>query len=110
MVAKAAEELWQDYRFLTKEMLKFLTQQDMELFYNLMKQRERLQTLIEQTANNGFKVSTAGRKLLNEIKEDNENISRNMQLQLNRSKRHHQVSEVYSGASTAPSSRMNWKR
>ena len=36
MVGKTAQALWQDYQFLTKEMKKFLTQQDMELFNNLM--------------------------------------------------------------------------
>ena len=36
MGGKTAEALWQDYQFLTKEMLKFLAQPDMDLFYELM--------------------------------------------------------------------------
>ena len=110
MVGKTAEALWQDYRFLTKEMVKFLAKQDMELFNNLLNQRERLQTIIDQTADEGFKVSPQGRSLLSEIQQVNQDITSNMQLLLNRSKRQHQVSEAYGAASTTAISQMNWKR
>lgn len=110
MEAKTTQDLWQDYRFLTKEMIKFLAKPDMNLFYDLMDQRERLQTIIDQTADDGFKGSPEGQNLLIEIRQDNQYIIDNLQFQINRSKRHHQVSEVYSGANTAPVSRMNWKR
>lgn len=110
MEGKKEQALWQDYRFLTKEMKKFLTEQDMELFYNLLNQRDQLQTIIDQTPNDGFKVSPEGRSLLAEIQQDNQYIIENVQFRLSRSKRHHQVSEVYSGTGSAPVSRMNWKR
>lgn len=110
MVGKTAQALWQDYHFLTKEMMKFLTKQDMDLFYNLLNQRERLQTIIDQTADNDFKVSPEGRILLTEIQRDSEYIVYNLQLRLSGSKRQHQVSEAYSGASTTAVSQMNWKR
>jgi len=110
MEGKTAQALWEDYRFLTKEMMKFLLQQDMELFNNLMSQRERLQTIIELTVDDGFKVSPQGNSLLSEIQKVNQDITDNMQLVLNRSKRHHQISEAYSAASTTVVSQMNWKR
>ena len=110
MVGRTAQAMWQDYRFLTKEMMKFSTKKDMDLFYDLMNQRERLQTIIEQTADNGFKVSQEGRSLLTEIQHDSQNIIHNLQLRHSNSKRQHQVSEAYSGLSTAPVSRMSWKR
>ncbi len=110
MASKTAEALWQDYRFLTREMKKFLIQQDMELFNDLMSQRERLQTIIDQTSDEGFKVSSVGRSLLSEIHQMNQDITANMQLLLNRSKQQHQVSEAYSAASTTAVSQMNWKR
>ncbi len=110
MVDRTAQAMWQDYQFLTKEMMKFLTEQDMDLFYNLMNQRERLQTIIDQTADDGFKVSPEGRSLLTEIQQDSQNIIHNLQLRRSSSKRQHQVSEAYSGLSTAPISRMSWKR
>jgi len=110
MADKTAKDLWQDYRFLTKEMVKFLAKQDMKLFYDLMSQRERLQVIIDQTADDGFKVSTVGRSLLIEIKEDSRAIIQNMQLRLNSSKRQQQVSDAYSGYGTEPVSRMSWNR
>lgn len=110
MEGKTAQALWQDYQFLTKEMMKFLAKQDMELFYNLMKQRERLQAVIEQTEDDGFKVSPAGHSLLNEIWQENQNITENLQARFRNIKRKHQVAEAYSGSGTAQASRMNWKR
>jgi len=110
MSGKTAEALWQDYQFLTKEMLKFLAQPDMDLFYELMNQREKLQTIIEQTDDDGFKVSKDGRILLRGIQQMNQEITDNMQLLLSRSKRQHQVSEAYGAASTTAVSQMNYKR
>ncbi|HZK54562.1 MAG TPA: hypothetical protein VFC84_10260 [Desulfosporosinus sp.] len=110
MVGKTAEALWQDYQFLTKEMLKFLVKQDMDLFYELMNQRETLQVILEQTADKGFKISKDGQSLLSEIKHMNGEITDSMQLLLSRSKRQHQVSEAYGAASTTAVSQMNWKR
>lgn len=107
---KTAPALWQDYRFLTKEMLKFLAKQDMELFYELLNQRERLQTIIDQTADGGFKASSVGRSLLFEIQQDSQTISQNLQVRLGSSKRQHQVSEAYSSVNTTAVSQMNWKR
>ena len=110
MVGKTAEALWQDYLFLTKEMKKFLIKQNMELFNNLLNQRERLQAIIDQTADDGFKFSSQGRNLLSEIQQINQDITGNMQLLLTRSKRQHQVSEAYGATSTTAVSQMNWKR
>jgi uncharacterized protein YoxC len=110
MKGKTAEALWQDYHFLTKEMKKFLTQQDMELFNDLMNQREMLQTIIDETADNGFKVSGKGKNLLTEIQQVNQEITNNMQLLHSSSKRHHQVSEAYGAASTTAVCQMDWKR
>lgn len=107
---KSAQSLWQDYHFLTKEMLKFLTKQDMELFYDLMNQREGLQILIEQTPDDGFKQSPAGRSLLNEIRQESQHILQEMQIRMGKSKRQHQVSKAYSTASTTAVSQMNWER
>ncbi|WP_407307302.1 hypothetical protein [Desulfosporosinus sp. SB140] len=97
MEEKIVQALWQDYRFLTKEMIKFLSKQDMELFYNLMEQRGRLQSKIEHTTDNGFKDSTAGRSMLAEIQQDNQFIIEHLQLRRNRVKKHRQVIDSYGG-------------
>ena len=110
MGGKTAEALWQDYQFLTKEMKKFLIQEDMELFNDLMNQRERLQTIIDQTPDDGFKISQQGKSMLSEIRQMNQDITANMQLLLSRSKHQHQVTEAYGAVSTTAVSQMNWKR
>lgn len=110
MVRKTAEALWQDYQFLTKEMLKFIGKQDMDLFNDLLNQRERLQAIIEQTADDGYKISPQGKSLIREIQQINQEITNNMQLLHNSNKRQHQVSEAYGAVSTTAVSQMNWKR
>ena len=104
------ETLWQDYRFLTKEMVNFLAKEDMDLFYDLMNQREQLQTIIDQAIDDDFKDSLAGRSLLAEIQQDSKNIIQAMQIRLGSIKRQHQISEAYSVASTTAVSGVNWKR
>lgn len=108
MESRTPQALWQDYRFLTKEMLKFLSSQDMDLFYELLNQRGSLQTIIEQTADDGFKDSIAGQNLLAEIKMDNENITNNLQHRLMRLQRNHQVTEVYNSKNSPSNNRMDW--
>lgn len=110
MEGKTAEALWQDYQFLTKEMKKFLIEDDIELFNDLMNQRERLQNTIEKAPDDGFIVSQRGRSLLSEIQQINQDITANLQLLLNRTKRQQQVSEAYGAASTTAVSQMNWNR
>ncbi|EHQ91623.1 hypothetical protein [Desulfosporosinus youngiae] len=110
MTERTAQALWLDYRFLTKEMMKFLSKQDMELFYNLLNQREQLQILIEQTPDNGFIASPEGRSMLSEIQRDSQAIIRAMQIRMGNSKRQHQISEAYGAVSTTAVSQMNRKR
>lgn len=109
MTKKTAQALWQDYRFLTKEMMKFLAKQDMELFYELMNQRERLQSLIEQAPDDGFKDSPEGRSVISEIRQDSQEIIDNLRIRMGNSKRQHQVSKAYGVASTTAVSQMNRK-
>ncbi|AFQ45760.1 hypothetical protein [Desulfosporosinus meridiei] len=110
MEKEAVQALWQDYWFLTKEMIKFLAKQDMELFYDLLKQRDLLQRLIDQTPDDGFKLSPEGRSLIKSIQKDSQTITDNLQIRMGRSKKQHQVSEAYSAASTTAVNNMNWKR
>ena len=110
MREKTASELWQDYLFLTKEMHKFLDKQDMEMFHELMNQRERMQHLIEETPDKGFKSSSEGRKLLSQIQRENQNLMSRFQVTHSKVKHHHQVAEVYSGGNQYPVNNRNWVR
>lgn len=109
MADKTAQELWLDYRFLTKEMAKFLIKKDMDLFYQLMNQRERLQMIIDQTADKNFANSPTGRNLLTEIKAENQIIIERLQTVFNNSKRQQQISDAYSGYNGESVNR-NWNR
>ena len=110
MATRTAPDLWQDYRFLTKELAKFLTKQDMDLFYDLLDQRERLQAMIDKTADAGFKTSASGRSLLLEISQDSRFLIEQLQSRINGQKRQQQLSDAYSGQGSAVSSRMHWQR
>lgn len=110
MMKKTAPELWQDYLFLTKEMLKFLDRQNMELFYELMNQRERLQTLIEETSDDGCISSDAGKELKNQIQTTNQTLMSYFQATHSKVKQHHQVAEAYSGGNKYPVNNRNWVR
>ncbi|HHY26237.1 MAG TPA: hypothetical protein GX523_05710 [Desulfitobacterium dehalogenans] len=110
MTEKTPESLWRDYLFLTKEMLKFLDKQDMELFHDLMNQRERMQALIEEIPDNGFRSSPEGRKLLSEIRGEDQILMSHFQATHSKAKHHHQVAEVYSGGNQRPVNHRNWVR
>ncbi|AHF07797.1 hypothetical protein [Desulfitobacterium metallireducens] len=109
MTNKTSQDLWQDYQFLTKEMIKFLNKPDMNLFYELMNQRERMQTLIDETQDKDYKATSEGNALLSQIQQDNQYIAKHLQLQINQGKHIHQVTEVYNGLGTDQTSRMTWK-
>lgn len=109
MTKKTAQELWQDYQFLTKEMIKFIDKPDMNLFYELTNQRELLQTNIDECQDNDYKATAEGKSLLYQIQRDNQYIAEHLQLQLNQGKLIHQVAEVYNGIGTDQTSRMTWK-
>ena len=99
--AGTAEALWQDYRFLTKEMLKFLKdEQNLELFYELLRQREELQGRIEKTPDDGFKFSPEGQSLYAEVREDSQAVAEALQVLIGSSRQQHKLSQAYNVAST----------
>lgn len=110
IVKKTSQELWNDYLFLTKEMSKFLDQQDMELFYGLMEQRETLQKLIEEASDDEFRLSVIGKRLLQSIHRINQNITLKLQYIVNNSRNQHDVSKAYDGlGKSSVGNRMDWQ-
>jgi len=61
------ERLWKDYRFLTNEMVSFLEKQEMDMFYALLDQRERLQAMIDERQDNSYLDSAEGKAMAREI-------------------------------------------
>ncbi len=91
---RSIQGLWEDYLFLTKEMGKFLDQ-DMDLFYELMDQRERLQKIIEKVGDESFCLSTPGQQLLQSIQKINQNVTLKLQYIMNNSRNQHNRSNAY---------------
>ena len=102
--------LWQNYRFLTKEMLKFLDKHDMDLFYKLLAQRAELQTQIEAAVDDGFKDSEEGRKTLTEIQHDDRLLLNHLQMKRHKVNEQRKVIGAYSGPSTARIKSKVWER
>lgn len=106
---RTAAELWQDYLFLTREMAKFLAREEMELFHELLQQREDLQTIIEETPDDGFRGSPEGRKLLAQIQQENQALMSHFQHTHQKVKQHHQVAQVYTGGNKQPVGNRSWE-
>lgn len=109
MGEETAQDLWMRYRFLTLEMKKFLDKQDMEFFYELLDQRERLQIILNQTVDGGFRNSIEGKALFLQIQQDNQYIIEQMQLKMSISKRNHQVAKAYDDFNNDQIGGRNWK-
>ena len=72
-----------------------LTRQDMDLFVELLEQRERLQTLIDKAAGKEFSTTVAGKKLLSEIAQQETIITNQLRQLLNHSHKQHNVAQSY---------------
>ena len=89
------EELWKNYLFLTKEIDKFLTQQDMDMLTELLDQRDKLQTMIEKETQESFAATEAGRQLFQQIQQLNQGITLRLQLLRNQTSQQHSASQAY---------------
>lgn len=92
---RTAAELWQDYLFLSHEMLKFLERKEHELFLELMSQRENVQQMLDELANDDFKHTERGQVLFLELRGLNLSITQKVQLFLNHAKQKHSASKAY---------------
>ena len=94
---RTAAELWQDYLFLSREMLKFLERKEHELFLELMSQRETVQQMLDGLAKDDFKHTAQGQALFLELRGLNLSITQKVQLFLNHAKQKHSASKAYDG-------------
>ncbi|MDF2930633.1 MAG: hypothetical protein K0Q75_2871 [Anaerospora sp.] len=94
-------ELWQDYHFLTKEMSKFLLRNDIDLFFELMNQREKIQADLD-SCEDDYKRTPEGKSLLEAIRMTNQGIGHRLQFMLNQAKQQESVSNAYDGYGERP--------
>jgi len=92
---KAAADLWRDYAFLTREIVKFVGEQNYNLVLELIGQRDKLQALIEATPDNDFTQTPAGRELLQSVQDQNQQIITGLRWLYNNAKRSRQISNAY---------------
>lgn len=98
---KNTADLWRDYLFLTRELVKFLgKEQDADLVQELLNQRERLQEAIEGRTGDPFRLSEEGKSLIREIAAVNEQAQQQLQLALNRSRQQQQLAKAYDQGET----------
>lgn len=102
--------MWDDYLFLTQEMIKLLDKQDFDLFFELMDQRERLQMLINEQADPSYIKSPAGREKMLLIQRENEAMQRKLKLLLNRSQQLQHLTQAYDVYSKVAGVRMDVKK
>lgn len=95
MMDRSAKDLWNDYLFLTKEMAKFLERKDLDMFNEIMKQREAVQKNIDEATNSEFSRSQEGRQLLIQVKQKDELIKAKLRLLLNSAKQEQTVNQAY---------------
>lgn len=107
---KTISALWQDYLFLTTEMGKFLDKQDLDLFLELVSQRERLQTMIENRQSQACKDTAPEEDLLTKINQANQLVLTKLKYMMNMEEKQHNISRAYDKYSNSSvGGHMDWK-
>ena len=87
--------LWRNYLFVTREMGKFLAQDNVGMFLNLLEQREHLQGEIERVDDGGFKDLPEGQQLAGELEQINEEVVRQLERMRNQLEKQQKISVAY---------------
>lgn len=95
METRTLKELWQIYLNVTLEMNKFLAREDVDMFLNLMDQREKLQEAIDNQPADEFRLSPEGQEILGRIRQENLLIMHRMQIWLNTARQQQSLSQAY---------------
>jgi len=94
--------LWQDYRFLTREMAAFIARQELDMFYELQNQRIQLQEMIDEQGDYSFLRTAEGREMVTEVNGADALISTQLRGSMNRLQQQRQVRNAYHVAYTGP--------
>lgn len=94
------ENLWRDYLFLTREMLKFAGQANLDMFYELLDQRQAIQEQIDAvTAGNkeNRRDDPEWQAMVDEIQNSNRQIVGRLRLAQNQLKQQKTRANAYEG-------------
>ncbi len=97
-----ANNLWQDYWFLTREMASFIARQELDMFYELQDQRVQLQALIDEAADYDYLKTQQGRQMIREVQAADLQIATHLRGKMNQLSQQRQVRQAYNASYAAP--------
>ncbi len=96
------DNLWQSYRFLTREMAAFIAKQELDMFYELQDQRIQLQEMIDEQGAYAYLQTPDGRELVREVQLTDALISTQLRGSMNRLQQQRQVQNAYHASYSGP--------
>lgn len=104
----AERQAWKKFEFLTHEMKRFLDQNDVDTFLNLLEQRNYFEKMIMTSSERTFVKSEEGRALLKELHAINHSISMGVQQWMNKTRGSRNATRAYESLGMGTSS--GWSR
>lgn len=89
------KEIWEKYLELTKELLKFIDQEDIDTFLDLVDQRQQLMEMLQALPDHEFARSSEGTALREEIKPMDMQIIYKARTWLNKSRHNNETVKSY---------------
>ena len=100
-VLEKAHSLWRKYLTLTNELLKFISKGDVDTFFELVSQRDKLIELIKALPENNFRDTDEFKALVEQIKPMDMQIMYKARAWLNKSRRQNNTVKAYDLTGTA---------
>lgn len=100
------KEIWEKYLELTKELLKFIEQEDIDTFLDLVDQRQQLMEMLQSLPDHEFACSPEGIALREEIKPMDMQIIYKARSWLNKSRHNNETVKSYDMAGFMASGNM----
>ena len=94
-VIDAARKLWGKYLFVTQELLKFINQQDIDIFMELVPQRSKLIEMLEALPSHEYRKLDEFKEIAEKIKPMDREIMYKARAWLNKSRRQNSVVRSY---------------
>ena len=101
------KEIWEKYLELTKDLLKFINQEEIDTFLDMVDQRQHLMEMLQNIPNHEFARSPEGIALREQIKPMDMQIMYKARSWLNKSKRNNATVRGYDSFGLASSSMFN---
>lgn len=94
-VLQQAKSLWHKYLVLTKELLKFISKNDVDTFFDLVSQRDKLIELMKALPENNFRETDECKAIIEQIKPMDMQIMYKARAWLNKSRRQNSAVKSY---------------